>query len=974
MKRLICLTIVITMLVGLCITTRVSASVPTYTTYKLNSSEFITGWSPTGTYYSADGFSSYFGWKNAAESGAVQDLASNPNGRYGKEVYKVTNNNNDIIVAIQQENIKDVRFNEGDIVHLTSEMMIPKDQMTLGEYSDYKIGIALSPLFGTKTGDEYNVSTSFTGSNDNGIRVENRGKKNSKIYAYNMIAGMDMETQRFTLFGNVNTQESWEYDKWYRFDVALTMGANPTVSIYVNGNPLTVEPEKVPKEPTEEDPLDYVANNFDNTDATFDGIHTASENVSVGTWLNDGSGAEVEFKKYGLYGFDGVALVRAVCTAKSTVYIGDLIYRAMEAGSDVELPEALSLVGVKDGGFFDPADLTAVEVQVPEFIKHKTASVELWVDGDVVPEASAGVYDLSNIGGGDKAITLTAKNAQGNTLRTSSMTITLPGESVSPVENDIHGKGAVTFGNADNAALAETYFQGFWNSFFVNQGEGFYWNSSPRNYGGHTAGYRIITASGGPEGADDYYAKLERDDSVSGKNKTNILSLAYRYNSARWGSAAGEPKVWNDGIVHLSYDLLMPALDDANANWAPTNADGALSTDNWESSFYMHIGNSYGTKAVNMIRLPNRPGYTSCILLEGALTGRGGSVPMTLGAWSHQEWKLDYVNHTAELTVEGNKVLNDNTASPYYGTTTLEMNPSHAIYNGFEGVAFNWLGSKGSVGVDNLEVKYELVKPYVKSIDFGTENAQGRNVLTTATTAAVEIPGKVFSADGSVNMASYVSLVDSDGNAVTGASASMAADGKTVNVKIPSDALIAGEDYSIKLSGNVPIGREGHTQTGTDAGDYTVKSAEVNSEYKFTAVDSFEGGLVDDGVADAITVKDVRFTTHAHRVDEKPLFGYAGAGLTEGYKLRADMIVSNGSDSAQNIAMIVATYSGDELVSVAVGGDTIVPAGAKNLTITSAPIVIGENTNLTAKVFLLNSLGTLSPLSYAYDILGNVAQ
>ena len=125
---------------------------------------------------------------------------------------------------------------------------------------------------------------------------------------------------------------------------------------------------------------------------------------------------------------------------------------------------------------------------------------------------------------------------------------------------------------------------------------------------------------------------------------------------------------------------------------------------------------------------------------------------------------------------------------------------------------------------------------------------------------------------------------------------------------------------------------------------------------------------------DGITVNDVRFTTHANSVDEAPLAGYAGAGLTEGYKLRADMLVSNGSDSAQTIAMVIATYSGDELVDVAIGGDAVVPAGAKNLTITSAPIVIGDDTNLTAKVFLLNSLGTLTPLSSAYDILGNVAQ
>ena len=730
------------------------------------------------------------------------------------------------------------------------------------------------------------------------------------------------------------------------------MGSNPTASIYVNGNPLTVEPVKVPKEATEEDTLTHDARHFDNIDATFDGIHTTSENVSIGYYVGDGgASSNPEFHKDGLWGgFSDVRMLRAQADASSTFYWGDMIYRALPAGSAVELPEPLTLAGVKDGGSFDPADLTKVKVQVPEFIKHKITSVELTVDGNVIP-GNDGIYDLSNIGGGSKLITLTAKDAMGKALHTSSLTINLPGES------DIHGLDAITFGGADDASRGNFWFAGL--------GEGFYWNSYPRNAPEHKDGYRMITAPGGPDGTDDYYAKIERDDSVAGTSTADSLRLAYRYNTALQGSPAGEPKVWKDGIVHVSYDLLLPVHGVDGTDWLPTG--GAYGND-WDTTFIMSIG-TVGITTKTFLNPAVGNGFT----FEGRILGRSATVPLTVGSWGHLDWKLDYINRTIELTVDGNPILNDKADSPYLGTATLEMSDAFANA-GFEGVSFDWYGKKGSVGIDNLEVKYELAKPYVKSVDFGDGKAQGRKVLTTATTAAVEIPGKVFSIDGRANMANFVSLVDSDGVAVANVPVSMAADGKTVNIDLTNAGLVAGEDYRIKVAGDIPLGCEGNTQSGTDIGDYTIKTANINAEYTFTAVDSFDDGESDDGVDGVINVNDVRFTTHAHRVDIKSLTGYAGEELSREYKLRADMKVTNSSDSAQTIAMVVATYAGNELVNVAIGGDRVVPANAKNITITSAPIVIGENTDLTAKVFMLDSIGNLKPLSYAYDIFGNVAK
>lgn len=399
-----------------------------------------------------------------------------------------------------------------------------------------------------------------------------------------------------------------------------------------------------------------------------------------------------------------------------------------------------------------------------------------------------------------------------------------------PSETDIHGLDAVTFGGAEEAALADTNFAEFWDNFFVKQGEGFKYNTNPTNAAIHKEGFRIITAPGGPNGSDDYYAKLEKDDVTAGNTVNNNLSLAYRYNSNRFGSADMEAKVWNDGIVHLSYDILLPAYNAEGVDWAPTG-----STNTWDTSFSMCIG-APSNKAFNMIRYNE---WRNQFTFEGMIPGRNALVPIAVGKWVHFDWKLDYVNRTAEVKVDDYQVMNDKAGSPYHGTPTLEM--SDALANaGFEGVAFNWFGSKGSVGIDNLEIKYELVKPYIKSVDFGDGNVHGNKVLTSATTATVEIPGKVFSLDGSVNIASYVSLVDSNDIEVTGAAAEIASDGKTVNLTIPDGALTAGENYSIKFSGNIPIGREGHTQVGTDTGDYTIKTVNIDTAYVFTAVNALK--------------------------------------------------------------------------------------------------------------------------------------
>ncbi len=889
MKRLLSLVVIITMLAGMFITTSVSAATPTYNTYNLKTSK----------------------------GSPASDLASNPNGRYGDPVYTATQSG-DFAIDVDQNSIKDVRFSEGDKVHITTEMMLPSGKTNIGIWTDNKVGIRLLPLFGSDAANAAVIA--------DGIRTANRGKKDYS-YGNDIIVGMDVENNRFSLFGNVNTKETWEYDKWYRFDVVLTMGANPTASIYVNGNPLTVEPPIGERTPTEDDPSTTGGRHFDNTVATFDDVHTISENVSIGYYVGDGgSSTNPEFVSDGLWGLDTAWLIRTFFSSESTLYWGDVIYRELPAGTQPELPEALTLLGVKDGGSFSPADLTAVEVQVPEFIKHKTASVELAVDGTAF-SGNEGVYNLSNIGGGNKSITLTAKDASGNALRTSSMRINLPGG------NDVHGLPTVTFGGADEAAAG-------WWGYFADLGEGFYWGSYPNN--GGSEGLRAYIAPNGKDGADDYYAKLEKDDSKGHADKS-VMQLGYRFNQ-------DTNNLWNDGIVYVEYDLFLPAYD--QSEWGT----------GWDIRFSMNMGGI----SSNALAMYGDDTYSSQFSFESACQNVAFGHPIKVGQWTHHKWVLDYTNHTMQLWQDGVAELNN------AGSSVLDMTPGHGIYDGFAGLTFKWAGQKGDVGIDNLKVTYELAVPYIKSVDFGTGNEQGGKVLTTANTSSVEIPGMVYSTDGKT-MADYVSLVDSDGNVVAGSSAAMAADGKTVNVTLP--ALTSGATYQIKLSENVPYGREGNSMhSNAPAESWVVKSTQDDSLYTFTAVDSFDDGEADDSLSDTIIVKDVRFTTHAYNVHEGTVAGYAGAGLIKGNKLRADMQVSNNSDSAKNIAMVIATYAGNELVNVAIGGDTVIPANAKNLTITSAPILIGEDTNLTAKVFMLDSLGNLKPLSYAYDILGNMAQ
>jgi len=226
----------------------------------------------------------------------------------------------------------------------------------------------------------------------------------------------------------------------------------------------------------------------------------------------------------------------------------------------------------------------------------------------------------------------------------------------------------------------------------------------------------------------------------------------------------------------------------------------------------------------------------------GATTGND----IEMGDWTHHEWVLDYTNNTIQFWQDGVAVTNANTASPYYGSPLMEMTADGLTY-GFEGIAFRWNATKGNVGVDNMNIEYDLTMPYVRTADFGSGNAAGGKVLATTQNIAVEIPGMVYTADGTGTMADYVSLIKADGTPVLGATASMASDGKTINISVPNGALVAGESYAIKLNSGVPYGREGHTikpkdPNGGNPTTYscTVKTTTAPSLYHFTAVSTLK--------------------------------------------------------------------------------------------------------------------------------------
>ncbi len=366
--------------------------------------------------------------------------------------------------------------------------------------------------------------------------------------------------------------------------------------------------------------------------------------------------------------------------------------------------------------------------------------------------------------------------------------------------NDIHGLSTVTFGGADEAAAG-------WWGYFADLGEGFYWGSNPNN--GGSEGLRAYIASGGKDGANDYYAKLEKDDS-KGYSDGSAMQLGYRYNQYA-------TNLWNDGVVYVEYDLRLPSYTEAT--WGS----------GWGIRFGMNMGGVNNALAMWGTDIGDH--YKSIFSFEGACTDTGYQA-IKMGEWTHHKWVLDYTNHTMQLWQDGVAVLNNS------GSAVLSMNPAHDMYNGFSGLTFEWAGQKGDVGVDNLKVTYKLAVPYIKSVDFGTDNEKGGKVLTTATTASLEIPGMVYSTDGKT-MADYVSLVDSNGNVVAGSSAAMAADGKTVNVTFP--ALTSGETYQLKFSKNTPYGREGHSMHQNASADtWVVKSTQDDSIYTFIVVDTLK--------------------------------------------------------------------------------------------------------------------------------------
>ncbi|MBE7031216.1 MAG: hypothetical protein E7409_07310 [Ruminococcaceae bacterium] len=397
-----------------------------------------------------------------------------------------------------------------------------------------------------------------------------------------------------------------------------------------------------------------------------------------------------------------------------------------------------------------------------------------------------------------------------------------------PGETDIHGAGAETFGTAVESAKGN-----FW---WVDNKENFYGGSSPRNKSDHEEGFRMITVAGGPNGEDDYYAKIERDTTVSKKAQANESRLAYRVNHG-WGAQPEESrKTWNDGIVRVNYDLKLPNYTDEGVDWPARN-----NTTKWSKYFVIGLG-KWESETLVMWDSDVHPGSFG---FEGSTSDAADYTNIKMGEWTHHEWVLDYTTHTMQLWQDGVAIMNTDSSSAYYGTPTLEMNVGHKVYDGFEGIWFKWNVSKGDFGVDNLEIEYELAVPYVKSVDFGQGKARDNKVLTSATGVAVEIPGRVYSADGNAKISDYVSLVDSGGNTVLDAKAEMDADGKTVNVTIPSGALIAGMDYHIKLDKGIPYGREGHTIVpkgvdGKDPQEYTciVKTTAAEWMYKFTATEN----------------------------------------------------------------------------------------------------------------------------------------
>ncbi|MBE7030547.1 MAG: hypothetical protein E7409_03855 [Ruminococcaceae bacterium] len=641
MKRLISLLVTLAMLAGMCVS--VGAALPATTEYapvESPGAELKTPFS----HYVANAYENEF-VPGKGLAGKEQDL-----------VYKITTTKgrSDAQLRLTDAALAaHTTYEDGEKVHMTTEIMIPSGTEF---YYLSSPAINVEVLTGEKGGE-------LTA---NGIGVKNKGAK-SRTTASNLISGHQKQlvvfnttNKHFELFGRgVYTDTSWEYDQWYRFDIVLTMGSNPRASIYVDGEPMRIN-------------VDYgngVGYHHNDSDATFDGSRTTSEDVKIGYY--DSSWNYFDTGIWGVKGFCPVVTVMGPTQGAedfNTIYADNVSYKVLAKGVEANIPEALGIAGYADGATVDPSLLNEVTVNPPSWSAHKVSKVTLSVDGATAQEDTEAPYtfDLSNLERGVRHITLTAYDSQDLIIKQRVQTM-------------------VVAGNEKRIYLDEN-FNEFANTNALLSGKFYGRSTRVENLDGTT---RNITLESVTDSTDVTHEKAV-------KIFSNGADVDFKWganpNSA--DSVAGWPsmKQGSTGLMKVEYDVYLSDMTNVSKLYVSLNNNGANYVI-WDA-------------ATQKFTTFDQGGWAGI--------NTSASFDPVVGKWHKWQWEIDHFKGKASLWVDGQLVL--------------DRGNIHSATAGLgDGVGFTFNVAEGTgafMAVDNMKVSSETapatIEKVMKSVNSGT--------------------------------------------------------------------------------------------------------------------------------------------------------------------------------------------------------------------------------------------------------------
>lgn len=278
-----------------------------YLRYVLEMSGNVNGWPGNSfvTHYPNDTYSGFRTWP-AEETTGVKKLEGTVMGKnsdnYVMEMYVGAEDPNGRIDSngfFDQDGNNDSSFtgyNAGEKVHMSAQYYIPRAE---SYYSESSKGLRMGlTLYEGDTTTVFNPSTS---------EVSGTG-------ALITFAPTSIDGGEFYFLGALKADQTWDAETCYTVDAVITFGEEPTLSVYVNGVPLTFGETLV------------------------DGVTNTSENVK----LNRSS--------YGIASntLCSISTVSAP-EGKTYVYTDDWVFENLRAGDVPQIYNPVSFADLKDG-------------------------------------------------------------------------------------------------------------------------------------------------------------------------------------------------------------------------------------------------------------------------------------------------------------------------------------------------------------------------------------------------------------------------------------------------------------------------------------------------------------------------------------------------------------------------------------------------------------------------------------------------